>query len=285
MAKILVKFRDVVRQEYHLASPIITIGRSSSNDIPVDNLAVSRHHAQIIKEGDHYLVEDLDSNNGTYLNGDRIQNHPLKDGDNIQIGKHVLQFVAASDIPSVDLTVSLPSTPDVDDGDIHQTIMMDAKALEGVRARALAGQSPQANPLRATTQPPAPPPQPRGPTPLPPPRPGLTAPPPPPPEVHQPPKGYLTVLLGGLNRTKYDLTSPATTIGKGDAAEIRLSGMLMPNLAMVINRRPDGYYVTPSGGGWSKPHLNGNVLRDQRRLNDGDILEIRDYKFQFNLQP
>ncbi|NGZ29207.1 MAG: FHA domain-containing protein, partial [Magnetococcales bacterium] len=63
MAKLVLKFKGMVRQEYPLNNPIVAIGRSATNDIFIDNLAVSRNHAQIVRKGDQFEVEDLNSNN------------------------------------------------------------------------------------------------------------------------------------------------------------------------------------------------------------------------------
>lgn len=71
----------------------IIIGRAEDCDIVIDNLAVSRHHAIIEKKGIDITVNDLDSNNGTFINGQRIlAATPLSFGDEIGIGKHILAF-------------------------------------------------------------------------------------------------------------------------------------------------------------------------------------------------
>jgi pSer/pThr/pTyr-binding forkhead associated (FHA) protein len=61
----------------------------------VDNLAVSGFHARIDKTGGEYILTDLQSTNGTFVNDDKVTSHKLKHGDNIIIGKHVLLFVAS----------------------------------------------------------------------------------------------------------------------------------------------------------------------------------------------
>jgi hypothetical protein len=68
------------------------IGRQDANDIVIDNLAVSFHHAKIESIGDEFLLIDLHSENGTFVNEQRIKAHWLTDGDTITIGKHTLQF-------------------------------------------------------------------------------------------------------------------------------------------------------------------------------------------------
>ena len=69
------------------------VGRAEDCDIVIDNLAVSRHHIIIEKKGSDVTVNDLDSNNGTFINGQRITGPTaLTFGDEIGIGKHILAF-------------------------------------------------------------------------------------------------------------------------------------------------------------------------------------------------
>jgi pSer/pThr/pTyr-binding forkhead associated (FHA) protein len=75
----------------------ISIGRSDSNDIKIDNLAVSGKHARVRKVMNAYLIEDLDSTNGTFVNEKKIERYELLDGDHVTIGKHSLQFSIDSD--------------------------------------------------------------------------------------------------------------------------------------------------------------------------------------------
>ena len=72
----------------------ISIGRDAENDININNLAVSRFHAKITKELDKYLLQDLGSANGTFVNGNRIDSMEVIPGDSILIGKHVLTLEA-----------------------------------------------------------------------------------------------------------------------------------------------------------------------------------------------
>lgn len=90
MIKILLKYKNELLKTFKFDKDEITIGRVKSCDIQIDNPAVSKQHAQIIKKQDNYLIEDLKSTNGTYLNTVRIISRYLKDGDVINIGKHTL---------------------------------------------------------------------------------------------------------------------------------------------------------------------------------------------------
>lgn len=73
----------------------ISIGRLESNDIVIENLAVSGHHAKIDSVGEGYLLTDLKSKNGTFVNEQLVVSHWLQHGDVITIGKHILVFTYA----------------------------------------------------------------------------------------------------------------------------------------------------------------------------------------------
>lgn len=77
---------------FTLEKPVVTIGRHPESDIFLDDITVSRRHAEIRKEKEGYVIEDKGSLNGTYLNRERIDLAPLKDGDEIQIGKFRMLF-------------------------------------------------------------------------------------------------------------------------------------------------------------------------------------------------
>lgn len=92
MALITLKFKDLPLKEFKLAGESKTIGREPGNDIIVENLLVSGYHARIDAAGKEYVLTDLQSKNGTFVNGDRVTSTKLKNGDQILIGKHTLVF-------------------------------------------------------------------------------------------------------------------------------------------------------------------------------------------------
>lgn len=91
MARLVLKFESQVLREVPLQGLPLAIGRAGDNDLQIDDLAVSDHHARLYAEGDKLLIEDLDSLNGTFVNDARVQRATLRDGDSIQVGKHQLQ--------------------------------------------------------------------------------------------------------------------------------------------------------------------------------------------------
>ena len=77
---------------YGLEAPITTIGRNGTADILLDDVTVSRRHVEVERVGDRYIVRDVGSLNGTYLNRRRIDSGELDDGDELQIGRFKLVF-------------------------------------------------------------------------------------------------------------------------------------------------------------------------------------------------
>jgi pSer/pThr/pTyr-binding forkhead associated (FHA) protein len=92
MAKVLLKFKEAVVKEISLNQDVITIGRKADNDIVIDNQAVSGYHARIKKEGRSFFIEDANSLNGTYLNGQKMSKGELHNGDIVLIGVHTLDI-------------------------------------------------------------------------------------------------------------------------------------------------------------------------------------------------
>lgn len=113
-------------ESYPLDKPTVAVGRSTGNDIALDTTAVSRYHISISLHGDQVVLEDLDSVNGTYIDGVRLpghQPHPLRDGEEIQIGDIRLIFHPANN-PTQELADLQPAESDqptfkveVDDSD------------------------------------------------------------------------------------------------------------------------------------------------------------------------
>lgn len=92
MPKLILKFQGVFIKEYELDKSSLSIGRKEDNDIFIDHMSVSGHHARIDKNADSFTVTDLKSTNGTFVNGKRIAEAILRPNDWITIGKHILYF-------------------------------------------------------------------------------------------------------------------------------------------------------------------------------------------------
>ncbi|MGD8345226.1 MAG: FHA domain-containing protein [Desulfobacterales bacterium] len=97
MLKLELKFKDKILKLIETDQSEITIGRGNNNDIIIDNLAVSKEHAAIVKLPDGYGLVDLDSTNGTLLNDKDIKKASLGPQDKISIGKHTLHIRSIDD--------------------------------------------------------------------------------------------------------------------------------------------------------------------------------------------
>lgn len=93
MAKLIYSLDGAFLGEYQLDRGRLTVGRRPNNDIQIDNLAISGQHAAITTDGNDSLLEDLDSTNGTVVNGKAIKKHVLQHGDLIELGKYQLRYV------------------------------------------------------------------------------------------------------------------------------------------------------------------------------------------------
>ena len=92
MPKMIVSIDGVVIKEVQLTKDRTTLGRRPYNDIVIDNLAVSGEHAVLQMSGAEVYLEDLNSTNGTYVNGRRISAATtLRRGDALQVGKTVME--------------------------------------------------------------------------------------------------------------------------------------------------------------------------------------------------
>jgi len=267
MAELFLKFEDRILQELLLSGGTVTIGRQPDNVVRIDNPAVSGHHAKVYSEGDHYVIEDSESFNGTYVNGQQISKVVLKDGDNVTIGKHTIEFrddvrpVAAPygtlDIPADgQLLKAMP--PQLD-----RTMVLDTAKAKEMLAKAAAAAS-FAGPVAvqrigiAQSQPPV-----------------HTTP-----AVHQT-IGTLTIVRGRTDQPRYFLTSKLTLIGKSRMAGIRLKRWFAPRVAALIYRAEDGYFIAASENK-VKIKVNDTVVEGgQKQLEAGDVIEVAGVKAVF----
>jgi len=97
MARLILVFNKKVIKDYSFVKENMTIGRDEGNDIVIDNLAVSGFHARIDKTGDSYILTDLQSTNGTFVNDKKIISHKLQHKDKIIIGKHIVFFALSQE--------------------------------------------------------------------------------------------------------------------------------------------------------------------------------------------
>ncbi|MEK8046840.1 MAG: FHA domain-containing protein [Burkholderiales bacterium PBB6] len=93
MGKLVVSLDNVVIKDVQISKDRTTLGRRPYNDIVIDNLAVSGEHAVLLAVGDDVFIEDLNSTNGTYINGKAIKKQLLAHNDTVEIGKYRIKYL------------------------------------------------------------------------------------------------------------------------------------------------------------------------------------------------
>lgn len=140
MARVVLMFNKQVIKEYPLLKESITIGRQEGNTIVIDNLAVSSFHARIDVAGSDFILNDLQSTNGTFVNDKKVASHKLIHGDYIIIGKHVLLFVSTD-------TGKVEELAEESKIDMDKTMMLDTakqkELLAKQKSAAMAAQPPE----------------------------------------------------------------------------------------------------------------------------------------------
>jgi diguanylate cyclase (GGDEF)-like protein len=97
-ACIIVIYGPELGKRVQLGTAPFEIGRSSKNDLFLDQESVSRHHARITFDGTHYWVQDLNSTNGTFVNDEAVREQRLRDGDQLRVGRSILKFMTGENI-------------------------------------------------------------------------------------------------------------------------------------------------------------------------------------------
>src|SRR5690606_36348743 len=101
MPKLVLSMDGLVLKEMPLGKERTTIGRKPDNDIQIDNLAISGHHAVITCIANDAFLEDRNSTNGTYLNGQPVKKNVLRNSDVIELGKYKIKFIVDDTRPGL----------------------------------------------------------------------------------------------------------------------------------------------------------------------------------------
>ena len=209
MPKLTLQFEGRILKEYVVGSGL-TIGRLPDNTVIIDNPAVSGHHAHVYCDGGSVMIEDLESTNGTFVNGQHTTRRALRNGDVLLVGKHQLVF----DPTAEELSAPAPVMPGLGD-----TVYLDTKQHRALRAT-LEDARAQAASARPAPKAPAAPRR----------------------------VGILRVVAGRADQPEYDLDAHTSIIGGSDTALVRLRGWFKPAVAVAIARGSDGYVATLLGG-------------------------------------
>src|SRR3954449_4813628 len=146
MPKMIVSIDGVVIKEVQLTKDRTTLGRRPYNDIVIDNLAVSGEHAVLQMSGNEVYLEDLNSTNGTYVNGKAVKKQLLQNNDTVEIGKYKIKYLNEAAGPSFEKTMIIKA------GAVLPPVAPAPAAAAGAAAIAAAAHAPEAGmlPVKAT---------------------------------------------------------------------------------------------------------------------------------------
>jgi len=257
-AKLSLKFSDDVLREVALSGGVVTIGRQPDNLLQIDNPIVSGHHARIFWEKSHYILEDNESFNGTYLNNRSVSRAVLGDGDVIVIGKHRIEFhseVGKRDASSSSVTQDRTSgcqaqVEKAAPPQLEATMVLDTNKLKEMMAKmasAAAPVRPSGIALVTACESRA---------------------------VRPRQIGMLTIVAGRTDRQQYLLSSKLSVIGKSMMASIRLKRWFAPRVAASIHQREDGYFLVRAAKNIRIKVNNAEVTQGQQELKSGDQFEV-----------
>ncbi|MGB5347381.1 MAG: FHA domain-containing protein [Woeseia sp.] len=277
MARLILSLDNQVLAEYNMTKERYTVGRLPDNDVRIDNPAVSGHHSLIINILNDSFLEDLNSTNGTYVNGKLIKKHALQHGDVITIGHHQLRFsdqqVNEPEQDEFEKTMVIPAGQQ----NAAQLARAEAAADRAAAAVKVERKEPDAGvrldpeeaaaldekPLPKKSTPARPEPRSHSATAT-----GIdprTAP-------SALPLAKLQVLSGAFAGRELELTKALTTLGR-------------PGVQVAaITRRAEGYYIVhvESGKEGDFPLVNGQPIGAQaRKLTDNDVVQLAGVKMGF----
>jgi type IV secretory pathway VirB10-like protein len=262
MARLILSLDGQTLAEYNMTKERYTVGRLPDNDIRIDNAAVSGHHSLLINIRNDSFLEDLNSTNGTYVNGKLIKKHALQHGDVITVGHHQLRYVddQAQQQPEDEFEKTMVIQPS---GQMEKQVAQAARVAEAAAASAAAvAEAPRPKPPEPAAKPR---PRPFSPTTTQEvePEPGLAL-----------PLAKLQVLSGTFAGRELSLTKTLTTLGR-------------PGVQVAaITRRAEGYYIVhvESGKTDGFPLVNGMAIGAQaRKLQDNDVIQLAGVKMGFFL--
>jgi pSer/pThr/pTyr-binding forkhead associated (FHA) protein len=208
MPRLILTLDDRELQECSVGIHPVSIGRLPDNVMIIDHPAVSGRHARVYKEGSHYVLEDLKSTNGTFVNDRPIARHALEEGDVILIAKHRVLFTQK--------------------GGLGDGLVIDQIAADDSETKEnLSAEVPSPRPPLTITEPYTP----------------RTAIP-----TAQGRIATIRVVSGDTGRSEYVLSAVTTMIGRSDTAQIRLKGWFKPKRAAAIARKGEGFTISPLDG-------------------------------------
>jgi pSer/pThr/pTyr-binding forkhead associated (FHA) protein len=242
MARLVLHLDGQVLAEYNMSKERYTVGRLPDNDIRIDNSAVSGHHALVINILNDSFLEDLNSTNGTYVNGKLIKKHALQHGDVITVGHHALRFVDSETEESQD--------------EFEKTMVISprdaASLMAGSPKAAAAVQAPQATAAATTGN-------------------GAAAGSPAFPNGVLP-RAKLQVLSGQFAGRELELVKTLTTLGRPGVQVAAITRRADGFYIVHVESGKEGDF----------PLVNGSAIGPQaRKLRDNDVVQLAGVKMGF----
>ncbi len=294
MTTIIVTHEDneVDEFDFNDGQDTISIGRRSSNDVCIPDLSVSGNHALITQEGDEFWLEDLNSTNGTYINGQVVQRQAIHDNDEIIIGKIRITFLGsktdfAEVVAGEGESESTAVSSDFGDGHVESMDEIDALAMneasDGIEEQGISAGQADSSRQDAVSQPAHP-------------MDGLENPA----DASVSPSSS-SVAAADTQAPMLELESTPANTSRGAVIEIKngaKSGQILPidkpvttlgrpgiQIAAIM-RKPDGYFLMhiESDDSVERPTLNRDAIGDEPvLLHSGDELNVAGIDVEFML--
>ena len=239
----------------YAAGPSATIGRLPDNMIVIDGAAVSGHHACVFTAGDEYIVEDLQSTNGTFVNAVRVSRKALQHGDVVKIGDHELVFDRLAELEVASTHHADPSAA-TGQGTvfIDRRTLLDRLVQSEKEARKQDAMLARLNDVEAARS-----------------RRDDEAP---------SSVGRLRVVAGSSDRGEYALEAHTSVIGKGKSSLVRVRGWFKPRVSVVITRNRQGYVATVLA---RDVLINNRSTLGRHELKNGDVVSLGSLILEFSL--
>ncbi len=219
----------------------LTVGRKNTNNVTIDNVAVSGNHAEILYLDKGLLVTDLSSKNGTFVNRKKINAHWLQNKDKISICKHTL-IVSNLHINKPGHTEKSSDSTIIGSGLYNDETMI----LDTNTQKSLIEQNRTKTRIRLNKK--------------------------------KKVLGVLIYLSGGSG--KLELTNRIIKIGKSDASDILVKGFFVGKTMATIVKRPDGYYFSYYQG-FIKPKINNRPITGSVKLKAHDKIKVGSSVLEF----
>ena len=261
MPVVTLQYKNKPLGEYELKKGVsLSIGRRDTNDVVIEDASVSGHHAKIDSMEDRFVLIDLQSKNGSFVNDQLVNSHWLQDEDVISIGGHTLVFQytdevqpLSSDLDNFDETQALDSTQ-------RRRMMEQSNPTKSINVTRYWDKGQKRGKLRDV-------------------------------ELDdgeyriedkkKEPTGVLSYLAGG--KGQITLTKKITSIGKDPTSDIVIKGLLISPTAAIITKKADGFHLSNIGGR-PQPKVNDEPIRKSISLYDQDIIEIGSVKLQISVE-